>query len=631
MGDFLQTGISGLLAFRRAIDVTSHNISNVGTDGYSRQRAEFMTRPASTYGNGYVGNGVDVSTVSRSYDDLLAGNKRDATSSYSNLNTYAGYLEKLSSLFGNTTTGISASMQKFANAMQGVANNPASISSRQVLLSEAGGLTERLKSYDSQLAGYNTQVEASLKDDVASVNSMATNLARLNGQISGALAQNGQPPNDLLDQRDRLLDQLSEKVDISTVKQDNGVVNVYIGTGQALVNNTTASELALTADPYDAERHGVSLVPKGSAPVDITGSVKGGSLGGALDFRNQVLDPARNSLGRISVGLTQIVNSQHHEGMDLNGALGGDVFKVGGVQSLARAGNTGTGTLTVTRTGNTGALTESDYTLTKTGTGYALRREDNGATVALTGTGTSSDPFVADGISIVVNGTPATNDSFRIRPTREAAAGLGVVITDPAKIAAASPTKSGAASTNTGTGTISSPSVVDPTNPNLRNTATIQFTSATTYTVDGAGSFTYTAGQPISVNGMEVTISGAPAVGDSFSVQSNAGASGDNTNAQALYDSLSSKVLEGGSASLNDQTNRLIGNIGVMTQQAQANRDAQQVVQQESADALDSVSGVNLDEEASNLIKYQQAYQAAAQLIGVAQTLFDSILAATRR
>jgi len=249
MGDFLSTGISGLLAFKRALDVTSHNIANVGTDGYSRQRAEFVTRTPSQFGNGYVGSGVAVASTTRSYDDLLAQNVREASSSFSNLNTYASYLEKLSNVFGNTTTGLSASITKFASALQDVANNPSSISSRQVLLSQAQSLTERLKSYDSQLAGFDSQVESSLKSEVTDISSIAQSLAKLNVQIAGAYAQAGQPPNDLLDQRDLLLDKLSGHIDVNTVKQADGSVNVFIGNGQPLVVGGTAGSLAPPSVP----------------------------------------------------------------------------------------------------------------------------------------------------------------------------------------------------------------------------------------------------------------------------------------------------------------------------------------------------------------------------------------------
>jgi flagellar hook-associated protein 1 FlgK len=343
-----------------------------------------------------------------------------------------------------------------------------------------------------------------------------------------------------------------------------------------------------------------------------------------------VLDSTRNQLGRISVALADAVNDQHREGIDLSGALGGDFFAVGATQVLGNSANTGTGTVSVTRS-DVGALTDADYYLQKTATGWSLKREDTGASVTLTGTGTVADPLVADGLSFVVGGTAATGDRFLVRPTRGAASGMSVLVTDPAKVAAAAPIRTAATTTNTGTGTISAGSVVDVTNSSLRSTATIAFTSATTYTINGAGSFTYTPGSPITANGWQVEISGSPAVGDSFTVSDNAGGTGDNRNAQLLSESLSSKVLDGGTASVNDAVNRVVGNIGVVTRQAQSSRDAQQIVKQEAIDARDTVSGVNLDEEAANLIKYQQAYQAAAQLIGVAQTLFDSIPAATRR
>ena len=630
MSNLLSTGISGLLAFQRALDTTSHNIANIGTDGYSRQRTEFGTRVPQAAGNGWIGTGVQANTTRRIYDDLLTGQVRSASSSLGGLDAYASQMDKLNNLFSNTTTGLSATLQKFANALQDVANNPASVSSRQVLLSEAQGLSERLRNYDSQLASYDAQIEQTLTGEVQDITSLAQGIAQLNEEISVAFATNGQPPNDLLDQRDRLLDELSGHVDISTVAQDDGQVNVFIGSGQPLVVGKLPAKLVTTNDPYDMSRHGVGFVSATGAPVDITGALTGGTLGGVLDFRSNVLDPARNTLGRISVGLTDVINDQHHAGIDLSGTLGGDFFKVGGVQSLAHSANAGSATLAVTRT-DVGTLTEGDYFLQKTATGWAMRREDTGASVTLSGTGTVADPLTADGLSIVVSGTAQTGDRYLVRPTRSAAAGLGVLVTDPAKIAAAAPIRTAVAGANTGSGTISAGSVVDATNAQLRSTVTIAFTGANTYSVNGSGSFAYTSGSPITVNGWQVEISGSPAVGDTFTVSDNAGGTGDNRNVQLLADALGKKVLDGGTSSLTDSTNRLVGSVGVMTRQAQTSRDAQAIVKQESLDARDSISGVNLDEEAANLLRFQQAYQAAAQLIGVASTLFNSLLAATSR
>jgi flagellar hook-associated protein 1 FlgK len=630
MSSFLNTSISGLLAFQKAIDTTSHNIANVGTDGYTRQRTEFGTRPPSGYGNGFIGNGVQVNTTRRIYDNLLAEEVRTASTNFGNIDAYATQMEKLSTLFASTTTGITATLQRFSNAIQDVANNPASISSRQVLLSEARGLTERIRAYETQLAGFEKQIEATLHAEAADITALSKGIAELNAQIAGAMARYGQPPNDLLDSRDRLLDELATHISVNTVPQGDGQVNVFIGTGQPLVVGSVGATISLTQDPYDPNRHGLAMSASGGASVDITGNLRGGTLGGILDFRNNVLDPTRNQLGRIAIGITEAVNAQHRQGMDLNGLLGGDFFSAGGVQVLPHSGNSPSGAVTVTRT-NVGAITDADYYLQRTGTGWTLRREDTGATVTMTGSGTVADPFVADGLSIVVDGASAVGDRFLIRPTRSAAGDMGVLLTDPASVAAAAPIRTAATSTNAGSGTISAGSVFDASNPALLTPSTITFTSATTYSIDGGPDQPYTPGSPILGAGWQVEISGSPAAGDSFTVRSNSGGTGDNRNALLLADALGSRVLDGGTASVNDAVNRVVGNIGVVTRQAQASRDAQQIVKQEAIDARDSVSGVNLDEEAANLIRYQQAYQAAAQLIGVAQTLFDSILAATRR
>jgi flagellar hook-associated protein 1 len=636
MSSFLSTSVSGLLAFQRAIDATSQNISNVSTPGYSRQRVDLAARPASMFGNGWVGNGVQVNTTARVYDDTLADQVRVASSSFSSLDSYNTFMNRVNDMFANTTTGLTPSLQKFANAMQDVANNPTNSSARQVLLSEANGLTDRLKSYNTQLDQLSKQIETSIGGETKEISTLSQGIANLNDQIAAAYAQSGQPPNDLLDQRDLLIDQLSQHVDITSVKQGDGQINVFVGSGQPLVVGKEASSLTATTDPYDPSRHGIGLVGPGGTPVDITSSITGGSLGGTLAFRSEVLDPTRNALGRISVVLTDTINSQHKAGIDLNGNAGTDLFKVGAPTVLAHTSNTGTGVPTVTRTDDT-KLTTSDYVLQKTAAGtppaldtWTLRDATTGSAVTMTGTGTAADPFKADGLAIVVNAGAAVGDRFEIRPTRDAPTGLGVVITDPGKIAAAAPIRTAAASANTGSATISAGSVVDATDANLRTTSTIQFTNANTYTINGAGSFTYTSDQPIVINGASVTISGTPNAGDTFTISDNTGGTGDNRNMLALSASLSKDVMNNGTTSLNDATSSLVGQIGSQTRQVQSSRDAQQIVQKEASDARDSVSGVNLDEEAANLIKYQQAYQAAAQMIQVASQLFDSILAAVR-
>ncbi|HTJ18498.1 MAG TPA: flagellar hook-associated protein FlgK [Steroidobacteraceae bacterium] len=630
MADLLSTGVSGLLAFQRALDTTSHNISNVSTDGYSRQRVEIGTRPAQAYGNGWVGQGASVNTTTRIYDQFVAAQTRASSSNLEHLDIYASNAETLNNMFGDSANGLSPTLQKFVNAFQSVANSPASVPARQVLLSEANTLQQRLQFFDSRLDQMGNEINSRIKGEVAEVNTLSQGIARLNNEITAGIARTGgQPPNDLLDQRDQLLDQLAQKISVNVVPQDGGAVNVFVGSGQPLVLGANTNQLTTIQDPYDSTQLTVALQTPGSS-VDISRNVTGGSLGGLLAFRGEQLDPARNALGRIAVALSDVVNEQHHEGMDLSGALGGDFFAVGDAEVLDNSLNTGTGTVAAARA-DVGALTGRDYVLEMTGSGWQLRDSINGTAVPMTGTGTAADPFVADGLEIEVGGAADVGDRFLIRPTRGAITDMSVLITDPSKVAAAAPIRAAAVSGNSGSGTISAGEVLDSTNAQLRSPVTIQFLTATTYSINGAGSFAYTGGGNIDVNGWRVQISGAPAAGDSFTVRDNTSGTGDNRNALLLSDALKSNVLNGGTTSLGSAVGEFVGGIGVATRQAQVNRDAQNVVYEESLATKESVSGVNLDEEAANLLKYQQAYQAAAQLIRVADTMFQTLLAATER
>jgi flagellar hook-associated protein 1 FlgK len=630
MADLLSTGVSGLLAFQRALDTTSHNISNVSTDGYSRQRVEIGTRPAQAYGNGFLGQGASVNTTRRVYDDFVAAQTRNSSSNLEHLDVYASNAERLNNMFGDSANGLSPTLQKFVNAFQAVANSPTSIPARQVLLSEANTLQQRLQFFDSRLNEIGDEINSRIKGEVGEVNTLAQGIARLNNEITTAMARTGgQPPNDLLDQRDKLLDQLSQKISVNAVKQDGGIVNVFVGSGQPLVLGANTNQLATIQSPFDSTQLTVALQTPGSS-VDISRNVTGGALGGLLAFRSEQLDPAHNALGRIAVALTDVVNEQHSEGMDLTGALGGDFFAVGGAEVLDNSLNSGTGTVAATRA-DVGALTGRDYILEMTGGGWQLRDSLNGTSVPMTGTGTAADPFVADGLEIEVGGAADVGDTFLIRPTRAAITNMSVLVTDPSRVAAAAPIRTAAASGNSGSGTISAGEVLDSTNAQLRSPVTIQFLTANTYSINGAGSFAYTGGGNIDANGWRVQISGSPAVGDTFTVSDNTSGTGDNRNALLLSDALKAPVLNGATTSLSSAVGEFTGGIGVATRQAQVNRDAQNVVYEESLATQQSVSGVNLDEEAANLLKYQQAYQAAAQVIRVADTMFQTLLSATAR
>jgi flagellar hook-associated protein 1 FlgK len=632
MSDILSTSVSGLLAFQRALNVTSNNISNIATPGYSVQNANFTPQPGQATSVGYFGSGVTIESVTRSYDELLAGQVRSSQSGYSSFNTYSTQAAQIDNMLSSSSTGLTAGLQAFVNALHTVANSPASTPQRQALLSQAQALAQQMQNYNAQLSTYSQGIESQIGASVTQINTLSAGIASLNGQISAGLAATGQTPNSLMDQRDKMIDQLSQYVTVHTATQTDGSMNVYVGSGQPLVTGSTSQALTAIQDPYNAAKHAIGIVSGGST-ADITSNISGGSLGGLLAVRSQVLQPVQNTLGQFSVGLATIVNQAQQAGMDLTGAAGKPMFAVGPVLTAPASSNTGAATVTVTRT-TLGSLTADDYTLRQTGGAWKLTDKTTGQVVPMTGTGTAANPFTAAGISIVVAGGAAANgDSFLIQPTAGASGGLSVLLTSPAQIAAASSIQTTAGVTNTGTGTVSSSVVTDPSTW-VPGTYTISFTSASQYKVTDStntviATGNYAGGTPITFNGASVTMTGTPSTGDTFSVgAASSSRVGDNSNAFALVDALSASKLNGGTTSLSNVGNNLISQIGVQTQQAQSNASAQKSVNQSALDARNNLSGVNLDEEAAKMVQYQQAYSACAQLIQTSNTMFNSLISA---
>ena len=628
MPDILNTSLTGMLAFQRALQVTSHNIANANTPGYSRQVAEFSARVGGGAGSGYVGGGTQISTVKRIYDAIQGEQLRSSTTGFARFDALNTLANRMDVLLADADAGLNSGLQSYFNAMQDLANDPSSIAVRQVLIGEAEGLAARFQSLDSQLDNLDSEVNSRIKLAVDDINRIAESIADVNDKI--ALAYNAPtPPNDLFDERDRLVLELSEQVAVQTTIQDDGTMSVFIGSGQSLVLGARADKLAVTGSEFDLTRP--QIVYQGSAgnsPIDT--SAAGGALGGLLDFRSNMLDPARQSLGQTATALTASLNEQHASGMDLRGNLGGDLFSLAPPTVLASGFNTGTPTATVSVT-DLGQLTGADYVLEYDGAAYSLTRADTGQVIPLSGTGTVGDPFVGDGISIVVGGAAAAGDRLLVRTGQDAAGTIRNVITDPQAIAMAAPTRSSVSTGNIGNATISPASVSDRTDPALLTTAVIEFTGPGTYSVNGAGAFAYTDGDPIVINGSTVTINGTPAVGDQFTIEANYGAAGDNSNGLLMASIQSVGILDGGAISINENYGRLVSNVGATSRQLQANVDAQSVVLTNAQDAVSQTSAVNLDEEAANLIKFQQSYQAVAQIVAVVSTMFDTLIAATRR
>ncbi len=540
----LDIATSALRVTQQALNTVGHNIANVNTEGYSRQRVDTATREPFFSGAGFFGTGVQTTAIKRAYDDFLTTRLREATTGFSEVDTYHRLAAQIDNLVADPDVGVSSALKNFFNAVHDVATDPTSIPARQTLLTEAATLGDRFNLLDARLKEINAQTQSELRNQVEEINAAAREIATLNQKIVYELARSqGKPPNDLLDRRDLLLERLAEKIDITPVPQDNGAVSVFIGKGQNLVSDSRAATLGLRPNDLDPNVSEVTLTT-GATTLTITSTLSGGEVGGLLRFRDEVLIPTQNKLGRLAAGLALEFNGLHQSGYDLDGNTGLDFFQPLTIPVLRNA----SGDISAAYV-SAADLQASDYLLEYDGTNYTLTRLSDRNQTTL-----SSFPATVDGIKIDLDPTnpPIAGDRFLIRPTADAAGKLDVALDDPRRIAAAaSDTSSGALGDN---------------------------------------------GIALSLAGLE-----------------------------------SAKLVLGGKATLQDAYSQMVAEVGSLTRAAEISRDAHDTVKQQAMQAREAVAGVNLDEEAANLVKFQQAYQAAAQVVSVATQTFDTLINAVRR
>jgi len=628
----LSIGQSALAAAQAGLSTAGHNIANASTPGYSRQVVVQSTAQAQNFGFGFLGQGTQISTVQRVYSEFLGVQVQSAQASKSGLDTYNTQIKQINNMLADPMAGLSPSLQDFFSGIQTMASNPSNVPARQTVLSSADTLVGRFHSLAGQLNEMGQGVNSQIQSSVSAINSYAQQIAKLNDSIGNAQRATGQPANDLLDQRDQLILDLNKEIKATVVKQSDGSYNVFIGNGQPLVVGTKTSTLVGVASATDLSKTVVAYQSSNGSTISLSeSSLVGGQLGGLVEFRSKTLEPAQNALGRVAIGLASTINAQHSLGQDLNGNMGGDLFTLASPVVTASSTNGSSATVTASIS-DAGALTTSDYRLQYDGSNYTLTRLSDNTTFAL-----AALPATVDGVTLNVSTTPAAGDSFLIRPTANGASGIGVAISDPALLAAAAPIRAAATSSNTGSGTISAGSVntPPPPNANLQQPVTLTFTSPTTYNVTGTGTgnptgLTYTPGATISYNGWSATISGTPAAGDSFAVAPNTGGVGDSRNALLLGDLQTANTLGNGTTTYQGAYSQLVGEIGNKARELEVTSSAAGNLLSQATLSVQNESGVNLDEEAANLLRYQQAYQAAGKVMQIASQLFDVLLSIGR-
>lgn len=667
MSSLLSLGVQSLTANQSALSVVGQNISNVNTAGYSRQVANFSTREQQF--------GVQVQDIQRIADQFLIRQYWTDYSSFNQAQTITGLANQLDDLLASSATSVSTALDKFFLAMQNAVDDPASLPNRELFVAEVDSLSRRFNELGSALARQNTTINEQFENYTDEVSAISANIADLNDKIRLAHAA-GKPANELLDQRDEKLKQLSGYMDFTTVSQDSNQVSVFIGNGQPLIIGNSANRLVSVQGDPDPSQPGLSVMIAGRENR-ITDQVTGGKLGGLLNYRERMLNPAINELGRIALVLSESMNEQHQKGIDLDGGLGGrlftDINKLSSMQDRIEAGAQNQAELlrAEVRITDTRQLKASDYRLKFSGQNqFVLQREVDAKQIRMSDLTQVSDPadikdgtyfadfdsgqllIGIDGMSIRIdtrNGF-GPQDQFVIQPTRYAATEIKAEISQGRLLALASPVNVRTALDNQGSG-VAQVNVTDinavsfSTAGQLSPPVQIRFdnTDPLTYSVFditdpnnptlmdlGFGPLSnqpFESGKPILLDGYEVVIANRPNPGDKFSFQYNTGGVSDNRNALQLSNLQQKLTMEGGS--YQDAYGRLVAGVGTRTAIAQNNLQASRAVFSASENALSSVSGVNLDEEATKLVQFQQAYQASAQLIRASQTIFDSLLSAT--
>ncbi|GJH07028.1 flagellar hook-associated protein FlgK [Paraburkholderia terrae] len=645
-------GLSGLNAAQWGLTTTGQNISNQATPGYSVERPVYSESSGQYTGSGYLGSGVSTTTIQRQYSQYLTTELNNAQSQSGSLNTYYNLIAQLNNMVGNPTSGISSAITSYFTGMQNVANDASNPAMRQSAISTAQSLADQINAAGDQYDQLRTSVNTQIGDTVKQINTYSAQIAQLNSQIQSLSAQ-GQPPNQLLDQRDLAVSNLSQLVGVQVVQGDSGY-SVFMGNGQPLVVADKSFNLTTVTSPSDPTETAVAYAGLASqagttTPQILPDSVQlGGQIGGLMTFRSQTLDPAEAQLGAIATSFAAQVNAQNSLGIDLNGNKGGALFTVGNPTIFANLKNTGGATLGASLS-NPSQPVSGDYTLSYDGSNYTLTNRDTGQVVGQAANLTNP----IGGMQFSLSGTMNPGDSFTVEPTRGALNGFGLTTSDGAAIAASSPVLVSKGSSNTGTSTVTQGTVsAGYTLPNT--TTTLTYDSATgsisgfpvgsTVTIDGTPptSYNITAATPnvpynpamgasmtitgSTINNVSLQITGSPANGDTFTIAPNPAGGKDGRNAQSISNLVTAKSMGNGTLTLTDSYANYVNDIGNQTNQIQASSKSQTSLVTQITTAQQSISGVNINEEAANLLQYQQLYQANSKVIQTAQTLFQTIL-----
>ena len=658
----MNVGVSALNANQQALTTVGHNIANVNTPGYSRQTVYTNALHGQNMGNGFIGKGVQVATVMRNYSALLNRQSNAANAIHAADTSRLQGLMQMQDVFKGGDGSLGAAVTNMMNAFVDVQAAPSDATGRNVVLTRMSELAARFHAASNMLEEQDYSTAQQLRNNALLVNDKASQVARLNNEISRALAT-GHQPNDLLDARDQVIREINQYVQTTQVAADDGSISLFVGGSQALVLGINSGQLSVeeTKEYPGSQRMALYFSQPGGQQLELTAAmVGGGEIAGLLKFRNEDLAEGRNLLGRLAMTIGHELNLQNQRGLTLNGQQGGALFSLPststGYGNITGYSNIGPGAAT-TQVMDASQLKPSEYRLIFEGSPVApvLTRMSDGKVF----NGSSTPPltmaalnagFDADGLRFTVpNATTAAavaGNSMLFKPFSTAASEIEALVHNPDELAAASALTANINKNNTGKLQLTQLGANDFTGiPAAQDPVRLTFDGAgqVTYRIYNHLSSTwsaasapmdYTPGQPITINGWSITLTGTPAAGDTVDVANaldfgeafrlNAG------NAGAFLDLRDKKVFDEGTT-LSDGFSAAMAVVGTRTQSVQLAEKLSSTVAKNLEMDRTAVSGVNLDEEAARLLQYQQAYQASSKVIQIAQSLFDSVLNAVGR
>ena len=658
----MNVGVSALNANQQALTTVGHNIANVKTPGYSRQTVYTNALHGQNMGNGFIGKGVQVATVMRNYSALLNRQSNAANAIHAADTSRLQGLMQMQDVFKGGDGSLGAAVTNMMNAFVDVQAAPSDATGRNVVLTRMSELAARFHAASNMLEEQDYSTAQQLRNNALLVNDKASQVARLNNEISRALAT-GHQPNDLLDARDQVIREINQYVQTTQVAADDGSISLFVGGSQALVLGINSGQLSVeeTKEYPGSQRMALYFSQPGGQQLELTAAmVGGGEIAGLLKFRNEDLAEGRNLLGRLAMTIGHELNLQNQRGLTLNGQQGGALFSLPttstGYGNITGYSNIGPGAAT-TQVMDASQLKPSEYRLIFEGSPLApvLTRMSDGKVF----NGSSTPPltmaalnagFDADGLRFTVpNATTAAavaGNSMLFKPFSTAASEIEALVHNPDELAAASALTANINKNNTGKLQLTQLGANDFTGiPAAQDPVRLTFDGAgqVTYQIydhlsstwgPASAPMDYTPGQPITINGWSITLTGTPAAGDTVDVANaldfgeafrlNAG------NAGAFLDLRDKKVFDEGTT-LSDGFSAAMAVVGTRTQSVQLAEKLSSTVAKNLEMDRTAVSGVNLDEEAARLLQYQQAYQASSKVIQIAQSLFDSVLNAVGR